>query len=85
MSSREQYKKYNTSLKKSIKTLEEKLANEEFESRAKDRTMRNLRYALAAAKEMVIAKKIAKGKLITFIWGMCFGIIIMGIMSKLIL
>ena len=76
MSSREQYKKYNTSLKKAVKNLEEKLGEEEAMVRSYKRTIENLRNALRAAREMITLKKIRKGKLIWFTWGMAAGMAI---------
>lgn len=77
MSSREQYKKYNTSLKKAVKNLEEKLSKEEAAVRSYKRTIHNLREALKATREMIILKNIRKGKLIWFLWGISTGMVIM--------
>lgn len=73
MSNKEQYKKDNTSLKKSIKSLEQKLGTQEYLARSYKRQVDNLRKVLIAAEEMVSSKKIAKSKLIFFFFGMIVG------------
>lgn len=77
MSSREQYRQYNISLKKSVKTLEDKLTQEQAYSGSLVNDTMNYRKIIQGLQKQIKYLHSKKIRLVWFIWGISAGMTIM--------